>query len=94
MPKSCIICSAVASKDILVQYYSACQSSTLYCSKVCRVKDWKKQLKQICKLLNVGHGDMHVRTDDHINGSNVFKEGFERGESIFDAGTKRFFKAL
>jgi hypothetical protein len=50
MPKSCIVCRAVASQDILLQYCDACQSA-LYCSKACQRKDWRKQQhKQICKL--------------------------------------------
>jgi hypothetical protein len=91
MPKSCIICSAVASPDIMLQYCAACQSA-MYCSRDCQRIDWKKQHKQICKLLNVGHGDMQVRTDDHINRSNVFKEGFESVGRSLDEGMKQFFK--
>jgi hypothetical protein len=57
IPKSCIVCQVVASPDIQLNYCARCQCA-VYCSEVCRKKDWKKQHKQICKLLNVGHGDM------------------------------------
>jgi hypothetical protein len=92
MPKSCIICRAVASPDILLQYCAQCQSA-LYCSKACQRIDWrKKQHRQICKLLNVGHGDMQVRTDMHMNRSNASKEAVERAEHDLDEDDKRFFK--
>jgi hypothetical protein len=89
----CIICSAVASQDILLQYCAACQSA-MYCSRACQRKDWKKQHKKICKLLNVGHGDMQVRNPIHTNRSNALKEEFERGERSLDENEdcKRFFK--
>jgi hypothetical protein len=91
MPKSCIICSAVASPELLLQYCAACQFA-VYCSRACQRKDLKKQHRQICKLLNVGHGDMQVRTNDHTKRSNALKEVFERGERSLDEGMKRFFK--
>jgi hypothetical protein len=50
------------------------------------------QHKKICKLLNVGHGDMQVRTNDHTKRSNALKEVFERGGRSLDEGMKRFFK--
>jgi hypothetical protein len=87
MPKCCIICSAVAS-----QYCAGCQSA-LYCSKVCQRIDWKKkQHRQICKLLNVGHGDLQVRTHSHTDRQSSAKEQFERGERSLDEDCKRFFK--
>jgi hypothetical protein len=66
----------------------------MYCSKACQRIDWKKQHKQICKLLNVGHGDRQVRDDIHTDGSIAFKEQSERGERSFDENEdgKRFFK--
>jgi hypothetical protein len=91
MPKSCIICSAVASQDILLRYCAQCQSA-LYCSKACQRQDWKKQHRKICKLLNVGHGDMQVRREIHTSRQIESKEAFERGEHSLDEDGKRFFK--
>jgi hypothetical protein len=91
MPKSCIVCSAVASPDLQLQYCAVCQSA-LYCSQACQRKDWKKQHKNICKLLNVGHGDMQVRTKVHTTRSIQNKEAFERTESMLNEDMKRFFK--
>jgi hypothetical protein len=91
MPKSCIICSTVASQDILLQHCDQCLSA-LYCSRACQKKDWKKQHKQICKLLNVGHGDMQVRYGDHTSRQIELKEQFDRIESSLGEGMKRFFK--
>jgi hypothetical protein len=64
----------------------------LYCSKACQKIDWKQQHKQICKLLNVGHGDMQVRADCHTIFSLRLKEDFEEGEQLLNDGVKRFFK--
>jgi hypothetical protein len=91
MPKSCIVCSAVASPYIILQYCDQCQSA-LYCSKACQRIDWKKQHKKICKLLNVGRGDVQVRTDAHTNRSIDWKEEFEKDERSLDEHMKRFFK--
>jgi hypothetical protein len=92
MPKSCIICSAIASPDIVLQYCAGCQSA-LYCSKACQRIDWRqKQHRQICKLLNVGHGDMQVQTSTHTNLSIQNKERFEREERSLHEDKKRFFK--
>ena len=92
MLRCCIICSAVDSPDLQLQYCDACQSA-VYCSKACQTIDWKKQHKKICKLLNVGHGDMQVRTEDmHTRRSIVTKEGFESVERCLLDGMKRFFK--
>jgi hypothetical protein len=89
MPKSCIICSAVASPEIMLQYCARCQSA-LYCSKACQRIDWReKQHKKICKKLNVGHGDRQVRADAHANRSIGVKERFESGERSLHM--KRFF---
>jgi hypothetical protein len=90
MPKSCIYCSVVASMGLKLQYCAQCET-TLYCSKACQRKDWKKH-KKICKYLNVGHGDMQVRTDIHTSRSIKLKEGFEYLEGYLDEGQKRFFK--
>jgi hypothetical protein len=93
MPRSCIICSAVASPDILLQYCDACQSA-MYCSRACQRKDWKPRHKQICKLLNKGHGDMQIRTGAHESICIESKQEFERGERSLNEhmyGT-RFFK--
>jgi hypothetical protein len=91
MPKSCIICRAVASPVLELQYCSVCQSA-LYCSKACQKIDWRRQHKPICKLLNVGHGDMQVRNDDHTRRSVAAKEHFEREKRSLGEGGKRFFK--
>jgi hypothetical protein len=90
MPKSCIVCSVVASPDILLQYCAQCQSA-MYCSKTCQRIDWrKKQHRQICKLLNVGHGDMQVRIGNHMN-IQVQKLS-EEGERLLPEELKRFFR--
>jgi hypothetical protein len=93
MPKICIVCGAVATPMNLVQlqYCAQCKSA-LYCSKACQAKDWKKQHKKICKLVNVGHGDMQVRTEIHKRLSINMKEQLERYESCIDEDGKRFFK--
>jgi hypothetical protein len=92
VPKCCIICSAVASPDLQLQYCARCQSA-LYCSKACQRIDWKqKQHKQICKLLNVGHGDRQVRTNYHTSFSLQLKEQFERDKQLLSDGVKRFFR--
>jgi hypothetical protein len=88
MFKSCIICKGVASPD---QNCAACQSA-VYCSKACQRKNWKKQQKKICKLLNVGHGDMQVRCEVHTSRSVQLNEEFERAERNLDKDDKRFFK--
>jgi hypothetical protein len=92
MPKSCIICRAVASQDIVLQYCDQCQSA-LYCSKACQRIDWRqKQHRQICKCLNVGHGDLQLRTSTHTKLSIQIKETFEEHEHRLDEDGKRFFK--
>jgi hypothetical protein len=92
MPKSCIVCNAVASPDVLIQFCDVCHSA-LYCSRTCQRKDWKKQHKQICKLLNTGHGGMQVRTDHHTRRSIVNREEFEGGErKLGESEGQRFFK--
>jgi hypothetical protein len=91
MPKICITCSAVTSPDFQLQYCAACQSA-LYCSKACQREDWKKLHKKICKLLNVGHGDMQVRVDIHTSQFIKLKNEFEEGERSLDEGAKRFFR--
>jgi hypothetical protein len=91
MPKCCIICSVVASPDIMLQYCARCQSA-LYCSKACQRKGWKQQHKQICKLLSVGHGDMQVRTGEHENRQIDVQGVFEEHKQCLNDGVKRFFK--
>jgi hypothetical protein len=92
MLRCCIICKVRASPDILLQYCAACQSA-MYCSKVCQRVDWRqKQHKQICKLVNVGHGDMQVRTDDHMSRSIELTEQFETVERSLGEDDKQFFK--
>jgi hypothetical protein len=91
MPKSCIVCSAVASPDLQLQYCDACQSA-MYCSKTCQREDWKKQHKKMCKLLNVGHGGMQVRDDTHMRRCIHLKENFESNECCLCGSDKRFFK--
>jgi hypothetical protein len=92
MPMSCINCRAVASLDHCLQYCAGCQSA-LYCSRAsCQKEDWKKYHKQICKLLNVGHGDMQVRNGTHTKQSLCLKKVIEDGKRSFDEEGKRFFK--
>jgi hypothetical protein len=93
MLRCCIVCRAETSPDLTLQYCAACQSA-LYCSKACQRTDWKKQHghKHICKLLNVGHGDMQVRSPVHTYRSINLKEFFEEEERSFDEEDKRFFK--
>jgi hypothetical protein len=92
MPKCCIICSAVASPDIMLQYCAQCQSA-LYCSRACQRIDWReKQHKKICKLLNVGHGDRQVRIEGHTSRYITLREDFATTEGRLDEGEKRFFK--
>jgi hypothetical protein len=50
------------------------------------------QHKQICKHLNVGHGDMQVRTDFHTCVSINLKKRFKRFERCIDEDGKRFFR--
>jgi hypothetical protein len=91
MTNSCIICKVEASRDLQLQHCGACQSA-MYCSRAwCQKTDWKVH-KQICKLLNVGHGCMQVRTDAHTSHSIHLKEQFESEERSFDEDVKRFFK--
>jgi hypothetical protein len=91
MPKSCIICSAEASPDVQLRYCDQCLSA-LYCSRACQRIDWKPQHRQICKLLNVGHEDRQVRTDEHNSRQIELKSRFERGERSLGEDNKRFFK--
>jgi hypothetical protein len=91
MLRSCIVCRAEASPDLQLQYCAVCQSA-LYCSKACQRKDWNKQHKQICKLLNVGHGDMQLRTDIHMNLQSEMRDAFERSKCILDEDAKLFFR--
>jgi hypothetical protein len=90
MPKSCIICSAVESPDLQLQYCDVCQSAS-YCSKACQRKDWKTQHKKICKLLNVGRGDRQVRTAIHLNLPIRLNEEFEGSKRSFNKNQRRFF---
>jgi hypothetical protein len=91
MPKCCIVCKVEASPDILIQYCDQCQSA-MYCSKACQRKDWKPRHKKLCKLLNVGHGGMQLRTETHTRLSTIWKEQFEEGERRLTEDMKRFFK--
>jgi hypothetical protein len=91
MPKTCIVCSIEASQDVLLQYCARCQSA-VYCSRACQRIDWKKLHRGICKLLNVGHGDMQVQRPIHISRSNLLKEQAERNKRTLDEEGKRFFK--
>jgi hypothetical protein len=85
--RCCIVCRAEASPDLQLQYCAGCQSA-LYCSEDCQKTDWKKQHKKICRILNVGHGDMQVRSAVHTSLSIGWKEQFETHEE----DDKRFFK--
>jgi hypothetical protein len=91
MLRCCIICRAQASPDLELQYCSVCQS-TLYCSEACQRQDWRKRHKKICKLLNVGHLDMQVRSEEHTRRSIDLKEGFERYKRNLDVEDKLFYK--
>jgi hypothetical protein len=91
MLRCCIVCRAEATPDLQLQYCAACQSA-LYCSEACQKIDWRKQHKKICKLLNVGHGDMQVRSDEHTRRSNNLKKLLEKLEHDLDEDGKRFFK--
>jgi hypothetical protein len=91
MPKSCIVCKAVASPDIQLQYCAQCHSA-VYCSHACKKMDWRNQHRQICKFLNVGHGDMQVRTNEHTSVYIALKEQFEGGERSLTEHQKEFFK--
>ena len=91
MPKSCIVCKAAASLDLQLQYCDVCLSA-IYCSTACQRIDWKTRHKKICKHLNVGHGDMQVRSDEHTELRNDRKEEFEDAERDLGEGQKRFFK--
>jgi hypothetical protein len=91
---SCVVCKrAEAPPDLHLKFCSRCQSA-LYCSKACQKIDWTKKHKKICKLLNVGRGDMQVRTPEHTNRSNEYKEAFESRELFINGieDLKRFFK--
>jgi hypothetical protein len=85
------MCSAVALTRLHIRYCDQCQSA-MYCSKACQKKDWKPRHKQICNLLNVGHGGMQVRNEDHMRRSILWMEQFERDKHNLDEGKKRFFK--
>jgi hypothetical protein len=91
MLRCCIFCRAEASPDLPLQYCAVCQSA-LYCSKACQKIDWRKQHKQICKLLNVGHGDLQLRQPFHTRRSTALKGKFETLEGTLDEDDKRFFK--
>jgi hypothetical protein len=91
MPHSCVLCNAAASPDLTLQYCSQCKSA-LYCSRACQGKDWKKQHKRICKLINVGHGDMQLRDPVHTKRQMDMKGQFELIASFFGKDQKRFFK--
>jgi hypothetical protein len=92
MPKICIICNAVASSELQLHYCDACQSA-LYCSKACQKIDWReKQHRQICKFLNVGHGDRQLRDEAHMQQSIALKEAFEEEERSLNEGVTRFFE--
>jgi hypothetical protein len=90
MFKSCIICKVKASPEVLLQYCDVCQSA-VYCSRSCQRKDWKPRHKEICKLLNVGHGDMQVRCDMHTDRVKARQKDFEGLKGSLDEEMKRFF---
>jgi hypothetical protein len=50
--------------------------------------------QQICKLLNVGHGDMQLRTPIHTAVAFYVKESFEEGDRSLGEEFKRFFKVF
>jgi hypothetical protein len=53
----------------------------------------EKKHKKICKLVNVGHGDMQVRHDDHTSQAIHAKEDFQTNQRIIDEDedAKNFF---
>jgi hypothetical protein len=91
MPNSCIICRAVASPEIQLQYCAQCHSA-VYCSHACKKIDWRKQHRHICKLLNVANGDLQVRAVCHTSRFIRFKEQFEKQECSLPEDIKQFFK--
>jgi hypothetical protein len=91
MPKTCLNCKAVVSKDAPILSCGACRSA-VYCSKVCQKKDWKEgEHKKICKYLNVGEGAMQVRRPIHMENLAKLAEGFKETERSLDYNRKRFF---
>jgi hypothetical protein len=50
-----------------------------------------KQHKKLCKLLNVGNGDMQVRSRTHTRSSIDLQERLEGNERMFSEDMKRFF---
>jgi hypothetical protein len=91
MLRSCTNCKAGASPDLQLLYCATCKSAS-YCSKACQREDWGKQHRQICKLLNVGHGDMQVHADIHTRKSTFTTEGFNSRERGLNEDMKGFFK--
>jgi hypothetical protein len=85
--RCCTTCKAEASPDL---YCAVCQSA-VYCSRACQKKDWRKH-KKICKLLNVGHGDMQVRSIFLTRQQTDSKETFETKERIRKEEIKLSFK--
>jgi hypothetical protein len=91
MLRSCTNCKAGSTPDLQLQYCAQCKSA-LYCCKACQSDDWK-QHKKICKLLNVGHGNMQVRNDyHHTNRSTDAEESLEKLGQSLNNDHKRFFK--
>jgi hypothetical protein len=88
---TCCTCKALASMDHKLQYCAGCQSA-LYCSRACQKEDWKKQHKEICKLLNVGHGDMQVRIGMYSEQSITLQNAIEDIRRSLDEDGKHFFK--
>jgi hypothetical protein len=58
----------------------------------CQKTDWKKRHKKICKHLNVGHGDMQVRTPIHTCRSITIKEQLESLQHSRNDNEKLFFR--
>jgi hypothetical protein len=46
----------------------------------------------MCKLLNVGHGDMQVTTDSHRSRCIELEEALEAEEHLMDPDTRRFYR--
>jgi hypothetical protein len=92
MPKTCLTCKAVGSKDVPTLTCGACRSA-VYCSEVCQKEDWKEgEHKKICKYLNVGEGAMQVRRPIHMEKLAKLDEICESIERSLDEDQKRFFK--
>jgi hypothetical protein len=91
MLRSCVVCRAEASPDLQLQYCAVCLSA-LYCSEACQKIDWRKQHKKICKLLNVGHGDMQLRNYECTRRCNDWNDLYDKEQLNLNEEMKIFFR--